>query len=866
MNVKTTYVLFGLLVVIFAIFAIVLFYDPGSKDLGNYVLPQFHAEKEPLKVEDIDRVEIQRNEPNRPTIVLQREGSKQWLITEPLKARADGAAVENLVRQLADATRAKSDPHPSLAAWGLEPPHEVITLSKGAERTVKVNIGKESGVGTDAVIYVQDPERPKDPMAVRKTYLDAVFKDLPDYRDPVLLATTSDTLKGIKISEGKKEPVELENQDGHWRYTIPADYGDAEAAGAFAPSDSTKAPSSINVLQSNITNLKLDKPAEDIIADNVPDTDLAKYNLDDKSDVLHVQVKISGRDKPAELLIGVGKKAEKKKDETVDKYHAMLAGEHTVVRVKATDADALRALLDDRGALRNRTLIATEQPIEAIDVDTKTGSGLVRLRRQEGRQPPTFPGQPPSFGDTWTLWRDESTSAPVDPPVMSAPDSLLNLLKQKNSIVLFIDRAPAEKQAEQEKELELTNQSVTVSIWAGDDGIAKDDAKDEKPKDDKKDDKTKKEDKPKTLPKLKSSEPTYRVTFGKRLKENERELVVVKRETKHKIGDRTSYDVTLAKVPVLLLDKAKKGPLGYMSKELPPYSPPNFSIPQHVTKLLIQRPGSPWEMTRAKDSEPWTIVNPPQFAKRMADTAKINNLLMNLNGINANELVEENVKDTDVEKLKKYGLDAPAIKAEITITKDDKPTTYTVRFGKEGPKDGTQDTYYGKVSWFDTVFTFGKTFVDQWPSDFQDTTVAKFDPANVKTLKLTGWQKIVGAPVVLDLERKDSTSWTVKAPPGYNLDADKVKSLLTSMSNLKAEKFVGKLPKPDAELEVEKGGLVIEMTFEKDAQPIKIVVGKLDGETYLATSSAVPDEVFQVKKSLFDGPKSAPAYFAKASP
>jgi hypothetical protein len=111
-----------------------------------------------------------------------------------------------------------------------------------------------------------------------------------------------------------------------------------------------------------------------------------------------------------------------------------------------------------------------------------------------------------------------------------------------------------------------------------------------------------------------------------------------------------------------------------------------------------------------------------------------------------------------------------------------------------------------------------------------------------------------------------TTAWTVKSPPGYSLDADKVKSLLTSLSNLKAEKFVGKLTKPDAELEVKEGALVIEMTFEKDTPPIKIVAGKLQGETYLATSSVVPDEVFQVKKSLFDGPKSAPAYFAKAGP
>jgi hypothetical protein len=269
-----------------------------------------------------------------------------------------------------------------------------------------------------------------------------------------------------------------------------------------------------------------------------------------------------------------------------------------------------------------------------------------------------------------------------------------------------------------------------------------------------------------------------------------------------------------------------------------------------------------WEITRAKDSDPWTIVKPPEFANRMGDLVKISQLLSNMNGLNANELIADKISNSDLEKLKPYGLDAPTIKVEITGTKDDKPTTYTIAFGKEGPKDGMMETYFAKLSWNDTVFTFGKRFLDEIPTDFQDTTVAKFDPANVKTLKLTGWQNVLGVPYSIELERKDSTSWTVKNPPEYNIDPNKVKNLLADLSKLKAEKFVGKLPKADADLEVGKGALVIDLTFEKDDKPLKIVVGKADTDaTYLATSSRVPEDVIQVKKSLFEAAKSAPAFF-----
>src|SRR5579862_3359092 len=228
MNFRTTYILFGALVLLFLLFTIVLVYDPGNKDTSNYVLPVLHKDKDALKQSEITRVEIQRNEPTAETIVFERDG-KRWRIVEPVQTRADSIAVDNLLRQIFDAARAKTDRPPGLAAWGLEPPQAVITLKKGDEQTIKLNVGKEGGVGTSGVIYVLDPTRPSDPMAVSKTSLDSVLKPLADFRDSVLVASTVDDVTEIKISEGSKDPVELQKQEGRWRYTIPAAYGDAEA-------------------------------------------------------------------------------------------------------------------------------------------------------------------------------------------------------------------------------------------------------------------------------------------------------------------------------------------------------------------------------------------------------------------------------------------------------------------------------------------------------------------------------------------------------------------------------------------------------------------------------------------------------------
>ena len=50
-------------------------------------------------------------------------------------------------------------------------------------------------------------------------------------------------------------------------------------------------------------------------------------------------------------------------------------------------------------------------------------------------------------------------------------------------------------------------------------------------------------------------------------------------------------------------------------------------------------------------------------------------------------------------------------------------------------------------------------------TDLRESVVYRFDMAKVKGARLTGWQDIIGNPFTLDLERKTSQQWLVKAPP-----------------------------------------------------------------------------------------------------
>src|SRR5438067_1580296 len=142
MNFKTTYILFGLLVCILVVFGVALYqYDESSGEATTYVLPVLHDKANPLKQDDIDQVVIERTNPAEKIVLARDPVSKRWKVTEPRSLRADRFEVDGLIRQIYDARRdEKFDKTTNLASLGLEPPHEVVTLKKGDERQVTLNI------------------------------------------------------------------------------------------------------------------------------------------------------------------------------------------------------------------------------------------------------------------------------------------------------------------------------------------------------------------------------------------------------------------------------------------------------------------------------------------------------------------------------------------------------------------------------------------------------------------------------------------------------------------------------------------------------------------------------------------------------
>ncbi len=841
MNFKTTYVLGGILVLVLVVFGVALYKDTGKKDTGLYVAPGMHDEANPLKPDDITEIEIQRTRPDQQTVTLVRDPqTKNWEITQPLKVRADDGAVNRLLREIYDAQRdTQADKAPSLKEWGLEQPAETITLKKG-DRQVELKVGDVSEGSSSAVVYVMSSDRPNEPMAVSKSSLESVLQTgLNDLRSRVLLAAGTSDVQSVTLSEKGKETVELKKAgEDRWQYVKPP-YGDAEVQGnqAFGPD---KPPSGVQSMLVDLTDLRVDytdSKKNDFVADNV--TDLAKYNLDPaKDDVLRIEVErvdqAGDKDKKtsrAVLLVGAGKKSD-----NPDKYYATLEGSKSVVRVAAKNVEPLLKLLADPAALRDKTLVRLptfKQP-DALDIDNSYGK--LEFRRPD----PTKP---------WQLYFKSDTGQQVSQDTIQ---QLINTLTQKDQVKSF-------PKPEERKQLGLDKPDATLTLWV--DALAPAEKKDEAGKDKAKE---KDKDKEKEKEKAKAKEPEKKEGKPK-FKEKVKPLVTLA------FGNRVSGQVaverkrdgeatgTLVLVPEGLLDLVRRPPLEYLDKDLPQFSPGSIDATQNVTKLELDRDGTTYVIARKKGSEGWTFDKPADMAGRSADANAVRDILNTLNRLRAAKLVSEKASPAAMEK--DYGLAKPALKAVVTVNKDGKDTTSEYDFGKDEDKDHV----YAKQGQRDMVFTVDKHVLTALRAELQDPTVFNFDVPKVKAVKVTGWKELLGTPLTLEVERKGTAEWTVKNPPKFNLDRGKLERFLAELSHLRAVSFVAHkaTPKPEQGLDVDQGALTVEITVEGEKEPLKLTVGKADGEKgYFAVSDRLKGDVFLVPKAAFDGPKSKPAYFS----
>jgi len=829
MNFKTTYFLAGLLAAILLLLTLAVFLGPEAPGTEGYLLPSLRAGSSKIDADDIDKVVIDRAKPadGLESVTLVKDATTGlWTIESPGPFKADDGLVRELVRQLFEARNDDSaDRVRSEAEWGLDQPSGKVTLSSSTkEKSFEVTLGKVSAGTTSAVVYMKSSDR-NGAIAVLKSTVSNLFKTTKALRDPYLLASSSTDIGRFELTDGKKAPLEIKKNNEGWRYAKPADWGDAEP-GAFGVQETPdQIPGGVNGVLSNLSNIRVvytDEKSNDYVADEA--TDLAKYGLDPAKDrVLKISILRNVTEKstdlgkpgatrevPVTLLVGLGKKEG-------EKYFAALDGpKKNIVKIAAKEIEPLVKLLDNPGALREKTLVKTGGGrIDAFDVEN--AKGKLEFRRVDGQ--------------VWKLYRPgQNTPTELD---QAAVDQLVSQFTQKDAVKSFVDGAP------KDPEVGLDKPQATVSLWV--DGISPSEKKDPKSEDKKVEPKAT-EDKPK----LKGAEPKFRLLFGK----TEGPLVVVRRTG--------GTDPLLAKVASNLLDLANRGSIAYLDKSIPSFAPGSPDPTENITRIKIVRAGKTVEVEREKNDAPWKFVAPKEQVGLTVSGNTLRGIVGTLNALRALSIASEKAAEPQLDK--DFGLKTPSTQVTITTGKDKEAKTWDYSFGKESPdKLGV----FAKQGWRDLVFVVDKMTPSILDTEIAETTLfPNVDIKKVETIKLTGWQPVTGSPFVLDLQRKDG-KWQAKTPANFAIDNAKVEKFLVDLVNQRAEKFVtfaGPI-KPEQNLDPAKGALKIEFNLSGDKETRMLTLGKAEGEFLLATSSKPAGAVFTVRKAVFDPVLAKPAFF-----
>jgi hypothetical protein len=857
MNFKTTYILFGLLAVFLAIFGLTQFLGVQSpKDDTVWVFSSLNDRKNQVSSSDIGTVEIERAGDKPEKLVFER-GDQGWQLQEP-KVRVDGYAVDRVIDQIKGARKEpKAEVSSDLKQFGLDAPKTIVTLKKkDGDKEWKLNIGNESLTGDefDKVVYLTSSERPKEPMAVKRSELDTVFKDLNSFRAKSLLADSAFDISYLSSQEPKHEPVVLEkNSDGHWRFQKPdfgeADY-DGEPTGTAVPT-ADKPITGVRDLLQAVADIKVEND-KDFGPTDVNDKKLAEMGLETGKERLRLEVKRSAagigdnKKEPVQTTLFIGNKADPKGE----KLYARLENERSIEMVPAKKVEAVLKAFEKPAVLRSHDLVDIDSSkVDAIDIKV-ANDAPIKLRQSgtpsawklydAGKAKETDSGSVQSLLSSLTTKRQVK-----DFPEASKPDAALGLDKPTAVVSLWVEGIKKEDKKDEKKDEAKDEKKDEAKDEKKDE--AKDEKKEDK-KDKKKDDRkadAKKEEKKDSNaePKRKEEKPTVRLVFGKK----DKDLVYVRREA--------GKDVIRLAVPASLFDKASEDKLAYLDRKLP-------ALGSHsdMTKVVLTRGGQTFEMDRVKDDKnpnQWKMVQPKELAGRSAESTKVERLLGTLSGLQAEKLVAEKAAPADLER---YGLAAPAVKVVVTLNKPDKKTEdHVYLFGKEA---GDKTHLYAKQGERDVVFEVQKNVIDSLEGDVRDPVVVHFDLNKLKGLKVVGWQEVIGSPFTLDLERKAAQSWSTRVPPDFKVDSAKAETLASSLTSLRADRFLGKGPaKPEYRLEINRGALDLILTVEGEKEPITITIGaEADPGSYYARSNKLPDEVFVVGKGVLEQVKSRPAY------
>jgi hypothetical protein len=174
-----------------------------------------------VEPKDVDAVSIKRS---GETVRLKRGDAGAWQVLEPVKARGDRGAIDEVVTSLATARvdREVAANPGALAEFGLDPPAAEVRLEvKGRSEPLVLLVGAKSPTG--AWVYGKEPSK-----SAVVTLGEGISRDVArpvgDFRDKTIIAFDRKSVTGIDLDVDGNRFSAVADEPGKWRIVKPAEY------------------------------------------------------------------------------------------------------------------------------------------------------------------------------------------------------------------------------------------------------------------------------------------------------------------------------------------------------------------------------------------------------------------------------------------------------------------------------------------------------------------------------------------------------------------------------------------------------------------------------------------------------------------
>lgn len=215
----------------------------------------------------------------------------------------------------------------------------------------------------------------------------------------------------------------------------------------------------------------------------------------------------------------------------------------------------------------------------------------------------------------------------------------------------------------------------------------------------------------------------------------------------------------------------------------------------------------------------WSLVKPIQAP---ADFGTVESMVGRLQSAQMKSIAAQEPGD-----LKEYGLDKPEVTAVLGMGS----SQATLLVGKKAD----ESTVYAKDGSRPVVFTVESSIVDELkkPAD----QIRKKDLFASRSYNATGAEVVRGAEVVafekVKAQGKDATDkWRESRPAAKDVDASKVETLLTKITNLRAQSWVDAKTKTG----LEAPALVVTIKFDEGKREEKVVFGRAGADVYASVT------------------------------